>query len=72
MFGIVIRFSVFAGAPETAGGIAVSFALARIMLLVAFAQPAIMIWVGYCCPTVLFIVGKTRGGNFRDHPESGQ
>ena len=35
--------AVFARASETAGGIAVSFALARIMLPVAFAQLAIMI-----------------------------
>ena len=64
--------AVFAGAPETAGGIAVSFALARIILPVAFAQLAIMIRIGCCCPAGLFFVGKTGGGNFRDHSEAGQ
>ncbi|MEC7385794.1 MAG: hypothetical protein VYB14_06360, partial [Planctomycetota bacterium] len=64
--------AVCAGALETAGGIAVSFALARIMLTVAFAQLVIMIRIGGCCPAALFVVGKTGGGNFRDHSEARQ
>ena len=60
------------GAFETAGGIAVSFALAaRVMLPVAFAQLVIMIRIGLH-PAALFVVGKTGGGNFRDHSEVGQ
>ena len=43
VFRSVILGAVSAGAPETAGGIAVSFALARIMLPAAFAQLVIMI-----------------------------
>ena len=72
VFGSVILCAVFAGALETAGGIAVSFALARIMLTVAFAQLVIMIRIGGFCPAALFVVGKTGGGNFRDHSEAGQ
>ena len=43
VFASVALGAVFARAHKTAGGIAVSFALARIMLPVAFAQLAIMI-----------------------------
>ena len=43
VFHSIILGAVSAGAPETAGGIAVSFALARIMLPAAFAQLVIMI-----------------------------
>ena len=68
----VVLGAVFAGAPETAGGIAVSFALASIMLPVAFAQLVIMIRIGGFCPAALFVVGKAGGGNFRDHSEAGQ
>tara|TARA_X000000950_G_scaffold268929_1_gene347008 strand:+ start:70 stop:438 length:369 start_codon:yes stop_codon:yes gene_type:complete len=60
----------FAGAPETTGGIAVSFALALIMLTFAFAQSAIMI-LGECrSPASLFVAGKTSGSDFRDHSEA--
>ena len=72
MCASVALAAVFAGAPETAGGIAVSFALALIMLPVAFAQLVIMIRIGGFCPAALFVVGKTGGGNFRDHSEAGQ
>ena len=72
MFSSVILCTFLAGTPETAGGIAVSFALARIILPVAFAQLAIMIRIGCCWPAGLFFVGKTGGGNFRDHSEAGQ
>ena len=47
VFGSVILRAIFAGAPETAGGIAVSFALMRIMLPVAFAQLATMIRLAF-------------------------
>lgn len=72
MFGSLILSSLFAGAYETAGGIAVSFALARIMLPVAFAQLVITIWAWCCCPAALLVVGKTRGGNLRNYSETSQ
>ncbi len=65
-----ILSSFFAGASETAGGIAVSFALALIMLSLAFAQGAIMIYGGCWCPAALAIASQMSCGNFRDHTET--
>ena len=71
MLGCCMLSSFLAGASETAGGIAVSVALALIMLPVAFAQRSIMIWGGCWCSAVLAIVSQTGCGNFRDHTEAG-